>query len=200
MLLIELHSNRLGGKNTRLDPPLSGNYVLVFKQILNQHDAARNTTPGGQKKTTRERERRRQRRRASSRAPLPPPSAFFLSRRRLGSYHSQGLLIGRRKPQQRGTAAVVELSKYQAYPPCVGSITLFSCGRGDRRAGGKIGLCDRHGIFRGATAGARCCAMLWSAWSRLLPRSPPKGDSRVIAWVVVVDRAQTKADGLLGGR
>ena len=66
---------------------------------------------------------------------------FSFGSLRIGSFHSQGALGGRRKPSSATcrTAAVMQLSRSRAYPPFFSSFARFSRLLVDR-AGRKIGI------------------------------------------------------------
>ena len=72
----------------------------------------------------------------------PPQASVLFCRRRLGIYHSQPLLGGRKKPKNatHGTATAMQLSSKSCAILCVfGRLAWLSWHLADR-AGGKIGL------------------------------------------------------------
>ena len=119
--------------------------------------------------------------------------------RRLGSYHPQLLLSGRRKPLNatHGTATAMQLSKSWAFPLCFGSIPWFSSRLADR-AGGEIVIATAMIFFEEPPPGY---AVPWSVsvGVAVAPVATRWG-SRFIASFGVVDSIQTAmwiASGML---
>ena len=102
-----------------------------------------------------------------------PAASVLLWRRRLGSYHSQLLLSGRRKflNATHGTATAMQLSRSWDLPLCFGSIAWFSSRLADRAGGKNVLATAMIFILRSHRRGTLCYGLY--PWARLLPRSPP---------------------------
>ena len=101
----------------------------------------------------------------------PPTASIFFWRRRLGSYHSQLLLSGRKKPLNatHGWATAMQLSEWFYSVFWVDRLFLVALGRS---SWWKICACDCHDYFLKTHRRSTLCNGRYP-WPRLLPRSPP---------------------------